>query len=129
MDAGQPVQAGFEETAHVGGERAGNGFVRIDGRAVLRGDRVGLDDEDIARLAGHSNTRTTEVVYRRELRPVLTTGAEAMDRLFGRGQPEPEMIYKESVVVGERDRSCRCSEPGRRPGPQEHKVRRSQPCE
>ncbi len=38
--------------------------------------------EEIARLAGHSNTRTTEVVYRRELRPVLTTGAEAMDRLF-----------------------------------------------
>ena len=30
----------------------------------------------------HSNSRTTEVVYRRELRPVLTTGAEAMDRLF-----------------------------------------------
>ena len=27
-------------------------------------------------------SRTTEVVYRRELRPVLTTGAEAMDRLF-----------------------------------------------
>jgi integrase len=40
--------------------------------------------EEIARLAGHSNTRTTEVVYRRELRPVLTTGAEAMDRLFQR---------------------------------------------
>lgn len=42
----------------------------------------GVPVEDIARLAGHSNTRTTEVVYRRELRPVLTTGAEAMDRLF-----------------------------------------------
>jgi integrase len=38
--------------------------------------------EEIARLAGHANTRTTEVVYRRELRPVLTAGAEAMDRLF-----------------------------------------------
>jgi integrase len=43
----------------------------------------GVPVEEIARLAGHSNTRTTEVVYRRELRPVLTTGAEAMDRLFG----------------------------------------------
>ena len=30
----------------------------------------------------HSNTGTTELVYRRELRPVLTTGAEAMDKLF-----------------------------------------------
>jgi integrase len=44
----------------------------------------GVPVEEIARLAGHSNTRTTEVVYRRELRPVLTTGAEAMDKLFSR---------------------------------------------
>ena len=42
----------------------------------------GVPVEEIARLAGHSNTRTTEVVYRRELRPVLTTGAEATDRMF-----------------------------------------------
>jgi integrase len=42
----------------------------------------GVPAEEIARLAGHSSTRTTELVYRRELRPVLTTGAEAMDRLF-----------------------------------------------
>jgi integrase len=42
----------------------------------------GVPVEEIARLAGHANTRTTEVVYRRELRPVLTIGAEAMDRLF-----------------------------------------------
>jgi len=34
----------------------------------------GVPVEEIARLAGHSNTRTTEVVYRRELRPVLTRG-------------------------------------------------------
>ena len=42
----------------------------------------GVPVEEIARLAGHSSSRTTEVVYRRELRPILTTGAEAMDRLF-----------------------------------------------
>src|SRR5580704_5417644 len=42
----------------------------------------GVPVEEIARIAGHSSTRTTEVVYRRELRPILTTGAEAMDRLF-----------------------------------------------
>jgi integrase len=45
----------------------------------------GVPVEEIARLAGHSSSRTTEVVYRRELRPVLTTGAEAMDRLFRAG--------------------------------------------
>ena len=38
--------------------------------------------EEIARLAGHATTRTTEIVYRRELRPVITTGAEIMDQLF-----------------------------------------------
>jgi integrase len=38
--------------------------------------------EEIARLVGHASTRTTEVVYRRELRPVITTGAEIMDQLF-----------------------------------------------
>jgi integrase len=42
----------------------------------------GVPVEEIARIAGHSSSRTTEVVYRRELRPILTTGAEAMDRLF-----------------------------------------------
>jgi len=38
--------------------------------------------EEIARLAGHQQTSTTEPVYRRELRPVITTGAEIMDRIF-----------------------------------------------
>jgi len=42
----------------------------------------GVPVEEIARIAGHSSSRTTEVVYRRELRPILTVGAEAMDRLF-----------------------------------------------
>jgi len=44
----------------------------------------GVSIEKIARLAGHASTRTTEVVYRRELRPVITTGAEIMDDVFGR---------------------------------------------
>ncbi len=43
----------------------------------------GVSIEEIAHLAGHASTRTTEVVYRRELRPVITTGAEIMDQVFG----------------------------------------------
>jgi integrase len=43
----------------------------------------GVPVEEIARLAGHSSSRTTEVIYRRELRPVITTGAEVMDHIFG----------------------------------------------
>ena len=45
----------------------------------------GVSIEEIARLAGHASTRTTEIVYRRELRPVITTGAEIMDEIFGAG--------------------------------------------
>jgi integrase len=45
----------------------------------------GVGIEQIARPAGHTSTRTTEVVYRRELRPVITTGAEIMDDVFGLG--------------------------------------------
>jgi hypothetical protein len=42
----------------------------------------GVSIEEIARLVGHASTRTTETVYRRELRPVITTGAEIMDERF-----------------------------------------------
>jgi hypothetical protein len=31
---------------------------------------------------GHSSTVATETVYRRELRPVIRSGADAMDKLF-----------------------------------------------
>ncbi len=41
----------------------------------------GVPVEEIARLAGHASSRTTEVIYRRELRPVITTGAEVMDQI------------------------------------------------
>ena len=42
----------------------------------------GVPVEEIARLAGQASSRTTEVIYRRELRPVITTGAEVMDQIF-----------------------------------------------
>src|SRR5262249_49030551 len=42
----------------------------------------GVATEDISHLVGHSSTRTTERVYRHELRPVLRTGAERMGRIF-----------------------------------------------
>jgi integrase len=43
----------------------------------------GMSTEEIARLVGHASTAVTERVYRKELRPVLQGGAEAMDRRFG----------------------------------------------
>jgi hypothetical protein len=43
--------------------------------------------EDISHLVGHASSRVTELVYRKELRPVLTRGASAMDALFPHQQP------------------------------------------
>jgi integrase len=42
----------------------------------------GVAVEEIARLAGHASSRTTETIYRHELRPVITTGADVMDKIF-----------------------------------------------
>lgn len=42
----------------------------------------GIPLERIALLVGHSSQTTTEAVYRKQLRPVITQGAEAMDEIF-----------------------------------------------
>ena len=42
----------------------------------------GVPLEEISRLVGHSSTAVTELVYRHQIRPVVQTGAVAMDRLF-----------------------------------------------
>jgi integrase len=44
----------------------------------------GVSIEDIADLVGHAGTSVTEKVYRHQLRPVLLTGAVAMDKIFPR---------------------------------------------
>ena len=43
----------------------------------------GVPVENIALLVGHDRTATTESVYRHEIRPALTQGAEVMDEIFG----------------------------------------------
>jgi integrase len=45
---------------------------------------TGVPVEEIARLAGHASSRTTEIVYRHQLRPVMEKGAQAMDQIFRR---------------------------------------------
>jgi integrase len=42
----------------------------------------GVSIEDTSRLVGHRNTVVTEMVYRKQIRPVLMQGAEAMDDIF-----------------------------------------------
>jgi hypothetical protein len=37
----------------------------------------------ISQLVGHRGTTVTEIVYRHQIRPVIQTGANVMDQLFG----------------------------------------------
>lgn len=42
----------------------------------------GMPLEEISRLVGHRSTAVTELVYRKQIRPVLQHGATVMDQLF-----------------------------------------------
>ena len=46
----------------------------------------GVPLDEIARLVGHKSTVVTELVYRKQIRPVLQSGATAMDQIFGHEQ-------------------------------------------
>lgn len=52
----------------------------------LLSDR-GVPLEEISRLVGHSGTAVTEEVYRKQIRPVIQTGAVVMDGIF-KADPE-----------------------------------------
>jgi integrase len=84
LDAGN-VRKMFKRVCTAAG--AGDGWTPRELRTsfVSLISHRGVSIEEIARLVGHASTRTTEVVYRRELRPVITTGAEIMDEIFGAG--------------------------------------------
>jgi len=81
LDAGN-VRKMFKRVCAAAG--AGEGWTPRELRTTFVSllSHQGVSIEEIARLAGHASARTTEIVYRRELRPVITTGAEIMDELF-----------------------------------------------
>jgi integrase len=81
LDAGN-VRKMFKRVCTAAG--AGDGWTPRELRTTFVSllSHRGVSIEEIARLVGHASTRTTEIVYRRELRPVITTGAEIMDQLF-----------------------------------------------
>lgn len=54
----------------------------------LLSDR-GVPLEEISRLVGHSGTAVTEEVYRKQIRPVIQTGAVVMDGIFGADSRQP----------------------------------------
>jgi hypothetical protein len=65
----------------------------------------GMPIEDIAHLVGDANTPVTELVYRKELRPVLTRGAVAMDALFPTRRVRPHIGKQKSDPPGTRVRA------------------------
>ncbi len=67
----------------------------------------GVSVEEIARLAGHSSSRTTQTIYRRELRPVITTGAEVMDQLFANENQAALVAGRERWPDGQDTRPAR----------------------
>jgi hypothetical protein len=93
--ADQPLPDGHGPLAPSDRELPPNGVrlraTAIDGRnlfPLLRHAFVsvmtesGVAVEVITRLAGHSSSRTTKTIYRPELRPVIITGADVMDKIF-----------------------------------------------
>jgi integrase len=49
----------------------------------------GVPVEEIARLVGHSSSTTTEIVYRKQIRPVIQSGAVVMDGIFRPRRDDP----------------------------------------
>jgi hypothetical protein len=49
---------------------------------------AGVPIEQISRLVGHSGTATTELIYRKQIRPVIVHGADVMDRIFPGERPD-----------------------------------------
>lgn len=47
----------------------------------------GMPLEEISRLVGYSTTSVTEEVYRKQIRPVVQSGAVAMDQIFKSARP------------------------------------------
>jgi hypothetical protein len=64
--------------------------------------------EEISRLVGHSSTRTTAVVHRHGLRPVVRTRSEVMDDIFSpkagyrnRLTPASSVLRLMAMLVGQ----------------------------
>jgi integrase len=84
LDAGNVRRAFRKITAAAGLNSAGWTPRELRHSFVSLLSDAGVPVEKIARLVGHTGTTTTETVYRHQIRPVVTGGAEVMDQLFPR---------------------------------------------
>ena len=68
------------------GHRRGVDAARTATHVVSLLSDNGMAIEEISRLMGHSSSNVTETIYRHQIRPVITVGAEAMDKIFANEQ-------------------------------------------
>ncbi len=69
----------------------------------------GVPIEEIARLAGHNRTATTELVYRHELRPVITHGRRGDGPDLERERPTEPLVARARTSdsgLGQRPHRC-----------------------
>ncbi|MFZ0002957.1 MAG: tyrosine-type recombinase/integrase [Trebonia sp.] len=65
---------------------------------------AGVPVEKIARLVGHIGTTTTETVYRHQIWPVVTGGAEVRPALAGGPRPDhPCRVNERHPLMGQND--------------------------
>jgi hypothetical protein len=76
------VRLRVEPLPHRSSARPRRGFHRAASRPAVQRAARGVTIEEIAHLVGHGSTSVTERVYRKELRPVITRGARAINELF-----------------------------------------------
>jgi integrase len=57
----------------------------------------GLSIENIADLCGHSSPAVTGEVYRHQLKPVITKGAETINAVFGESESKSESATKRNT--------------------------------
>jgi integrase len=77
------ARRGFRKVARLAGLDADNWTPReLRHSFVSLLSDGGMPIEQISRLVGHSGTSVTELIYRKQIRPVIQDGATAMDGLF-----------------------------------------------
>jgi integrase len=77
------VRRGFRKVAKAAGLEAASWTPReLRHSFVSLLSDGGMPIEQISLLVGHSGTTVTELVYRKQIRPVVQNGATAMDELF-----------------------------------------------
>ncbi len=83
-------------------------------------ERPGLPIETIAELVGHASTAVTEEVYQHQLKPVITTGAQAVNTAFGQ-PPQGAAERKQAEATSEQASTVSVSKwlPVWLPGPPE----------